>query len=252
MESDPLSLLCDPDTRYSFEQNGSTLRNVATGRVYPIRHDVPLFVSSLRGANLHAQAYYDRIAPFYDLGQRLWRWLSQAPDPRPSWIAALELQPGMRVLEVGIGTGLNLPYLPADVDVYGVDLSWGMLDRCSRKLRRSVGSTHLFQAEAERLPFRAAVFDCVFHTGGIRRFSSPPRAVREMIWVARPGARIVIIERAAQPDSRPGVTEALGEISLTSWVPEEMEEIETHPLEDGALECLTFRVPHEPAEDRES
>ncbi len=249
MESDPLSLLCDPDTRYSFERNGSTLRNVATGRVYPVRHGIPLFVSSLSGANLHAQAHYDRVAPFYDFSQRVGHWLGQTPNRRSSWLASLDLHSGMRVLEVGVGTGANLAYLPGDVDVYGVDLSWGMLNACSEKLKRAGRKAHLYQAEAERLPFRAAAFDCVFHTCGIRKFSSPARAVREMIWVARPGAQIVIVERAVQPGNRPGVAEALSEASLTSWVPDEMEEVRTHLLDGGALECLSFRLPYESPEE---
>lgn len=252
MESDPLSLLCDPDTRYSFEQNGSTLRNVATGRVYPVRRGIPLFVSSLSGANLHAQAHYDRIAPLYDLGVRVVHWLSQTRYERSSWLALLDLHPGERVLEVGVGTGANLPYLPDDVDLYGVDLSWGMLDVYRGKLKRAGRKARLYQAEAERLPFHAAAFDCVFHTCGIRGFSSPARAVREMIWVARPGARIVIVEHAMRPETRPGVAEALDGTRLASWVPEEMEEVETHFTGDGAFECLSFRVPQEAAEGQKA
>jgi len=215
----------------------------------PVRRGLPLAHWSLN--ELRREAMEHGVVAQIS-GTTLWRWLSQASDARPSWIAALELQPGARVLEVGVGTGANLPYLPADIDIYGVDLSWGMLNICSKKLWRSGGTAHLFQAEAERLPFRAAAFDCVFHTCGIRRFSSPARAVREMIWVARPGARIVIVERAAEPARRPGVAEALGEAALASWVPEEMEEIETHTLGDSSLECLTFRVPREPAQDRQA
>lgn len=240
MESELLSLLCDPDSRYTFEQEGNTLRNVATGRVYPIREEIPLFVSSLTGRDLRSQSVYDRLAPFYDLLQSAGRRLSQAPDPRPEYLALLEAAPGARVLEVGVGTGANLPFLPADIDFYGVDISWGMLRRCRRNLAKWGRRAHLFQCEAGHLPFRAAAFDRVLHTRGIRAFASPERAVAEMIWVARPGARIVIVEDT--PDhggTAPGVPTP----SLVDWIPEEMEQVELRSLAGGTLECVSFHKP---------
>ena len=69
-----LSLLCDPDTRYALEMAGSNLRNTATGRIYPIRDGIPLFVSTVTGSNLKYQTLYDRIAPGYDLAEWLYHW----------------------------------------------------------------------------------------------------------------------------------------------------------------------------------
>ena len=56
-EDDVLSVLCDPDTRYAFELDGNTLRNTATGRVYPIRDGIPFFVSTVTGPNLKYQGH---------------------------------------------------------------------------------------------------------------------------------------------------------------------------------------------------
>jgi ubiquinone/menaquinone biosynthesis C-methylase UbiE len=242
MESELLSLLCDPDSRYSFEQDGSTLRNVATGRVYPIREDIPLFVSSLAGPNLSAQSHYDRIAPFYDFGSRAYELLSQESNPRSSWFSLLNIPPGARLLDIGVGTGGSLPFLPGNIEFFGVDISWRMLRRCHRKLRQLGRVGHLFQAESCHLPFRAAVFDVVIHTLGIRQFSAPSRAVREMIWVARPGAQILIVDRALRAKASAN-TQAQKARSLAEWIPDEMEQIETHALGGGDYECLTFRVP---------
>ena len=50
------------------------LRNTATGRIYPIRDGIPLFVSTVTGSNLKYQTLYDRIAPGYDLAERLYHW----------------------------------------------------------------------------------------------------------------------------------------------------------------------------------
>ena len=48
--------------------------------------------------------------------------------------------------------------------------------------------------EAERLPFKVESFDCVFHVGGINFFTDKARAIKEMIWVAKSGTKIVIVD----------------------------------------------------------
>ncbi len=253
MDSEVVSLLCDPDTRYSFEFDGSSLRNTATGRIYPVRDGIPMFVSSLTGPNLKYQAMYDRIAPGYDLAESLYRRVLRKPDFRPEFIAELEIAPGARVLEVAVGTGANIRYLPADIEFYGVDISWGMLRRCRKKLSKLGRSARLFQGEAGRLPFRAEVFDCVFHVGGINFFTHQERAIKEMIWVARPGTKIVIVDEtekvvresyqknpATKTYFEAGTERVRCPIDL---VPQEMEEIRAREIAGGKMYCLTFRKP---------
>jgi ubiquinone/menaquinone biosynthesis C-methylase UbiE len=253
MDSEVVSLLCDPDTRYEFELEGSSLRNTATGRVYPIRDGIPLFVSTLSGSNLKYQALYDRIAPGYDLAETLYRVLLRKPDFRREIISALEITPGMRVLEVGVGTGANFRRLPHDIEFHGLDLSWGMLQKCRKNIKRWRRAAQLFQGEAGRLPFRAEVFDCVFHVGGINFFSEPARAIREMIWVAKPGTKIVIADETEKtvrdgyqknPVIKsyfpPGTEAVRCPIDL---IPEEMEEITAREIAGGKLYLLSFRKP---------
>ena len=253
MDSEVLSHLCDPDTRYEFEQEGNTLRNTATGRVYPIRDGIPLFVSSLTGPNLKYQALYDRLAPGYDLAEHLYRMFTRKPDYRLEYLSELEIPSRARVLEVAVGTGANFRYLHTNIDFYGVDLSWGMLNKCRKNLKKWHRSAHLFQAEAGRLPFRAEVFDCVYHVGGINFFSDPARSIREMIWVAKPGTKIVIVDETEKvvrdnyqknPVTKayfpPGSEAVRCPIDL---VPEEMEEIRAREIAGGKLYCLTFRKP---------
>jgi len=253
MESEILPLLCDPDTRYPFELDGNTLRNTATGRVYPIRDGIPLFVSTVTGSNFRYQNLYDRIAPGYDLTERLHRWFTRSPDYRPEYLSELEFTEGARVLEVSVGTGANLRYLPENIDFYGLDLSWGMLHKCQKNLNRWHRRAHLFHGEAERLPFRVEAFDCVFHVGGINFFTDKARAIKEMIWVARPGTKIVIVdetEKTVREDFKKnpvirnhfesGSEEVRCPIDL---VPPEMTEIKAREIADGRLYCLTFRKP---------
>ena len=76
----------------AFEMDGNTLRNTATGRVYPIRDGIPLFVSTVTGSNLKYQTLYDRIAPGYDLAERLYHWFTRKPDYRLEFISELEIE----------------------------------------------------------------------------------------------------------------------------------------------------------------
>lgn len=258
MESDVLSLLCDPDTRYEFELEGSTLRNTATGRVYPIRDGIPLFVSTLTGSNLKYQALYDRIAPGYDLAETLYHWVARKPNYRREILDELEIAPGMRVLEVSIGTGASLRLLPDNMDFFGIDISWGMLAKCRRNLKKWGRTARLFQGEACRLPFRAEVFDCVFHIGGFNFFSNPERAIREMIWVAKPGTKIVIADETEKVVREsyqknpliksyfpPGTEMVRCPIDL---VPPEMEQISAREVAAGKMYCITFRKPMQPTQ----
>jgi ubiquinone/menaquinone biosynthesis C-methylase UbiE len=253
MEDHVLSLLCDPDTRYALELAGNNLRNTATGRIYPIRDGIPLFVSTVTGPNLKYQTLYDRIAPGYDLAERLYYRFTRKPNYRQEYLSELEIKPGARVLEISVGTGANIPYLSADVDFYGLDLSWGMLRKCQRKAHQWNRQVHLFQGEAERLPFKVEAFDCVFHVGGINFFTDKVRAIKEMIWVARSGTKIVIVdetEKAVEEIYRrtpvvrkyfePGSENVRCPIDL---VPEEMKEVKAREICDGKMYCLTFRKP---------
>ena len=99
------------------------------------------------------------------------------------------------VLDMGIGTGASLSYYPTDRGrIIGVDLSGGMLRLARRKIRE-LGLTRatVFQANALELPFADNLFDHVFISHVISVVSDPYRLVREAQRVAKPGARIVIL-----------------------------------------------------------
>ena len=100
------------------------------------------------------------------------------------------------VLDLGIGTGASLEFYPADRGrVVGVDLSAGMLAQCRKKIdaRGLADRAHVFQADAMQLPFAADTFDHVFISHVITVVSDPFRLVREAQRVAKPDAKIVIV-----------------------------------------------------------
>lgn len=99
-----------------------------------------------------------------------------------------------RVLDVGIGTGASLNYYANRGRIIGVDLSGGMLREARKKIRER-GLTHatVFQADAMRLPFADDTFDHIFISHVISVVSDPYRLVQECQRVAKPRARIVIL-----------------------------------------------------------
>jgi phosphatidylethanolamine/phosphatidyl-N-methylethanolamine N-methyltransferase len=133
--------------------------------------------------------HYDRIAPFYDVFEavveiRARRWR------RSLW----ERAGAGRILEVGVGTGKNLPYYPPGVDVTAIDVSEGMLERAVRRAARLGTRVSLQVADAQALPYPDATFDTVVATFVFCTVSDPVRGLREARRVLAPGGRILLLE----------------------------------------------------------
>jgi phosphatidylethanolamine/phosphatidyl-N-methylethanolamine N-methyltransferase len=133
---------------------------------------------------------YDVHAMFYDatFGRLVRRRIARA-------ISHMNIRPDDRILDLGIGTGVSLDYYPPDRGrIIGVDLSSGMLRKAREKLReRGMANAAVFQADALHLPFADDTFDHVFMSHVISVVSDPYRLIQEAQRVARPGARIVMV-----------------------------------------------------------
>jgi ubiquinone/menaquinone biosynthesis C-methylase UbiE len=112
-----------------------------------------------------------------------------------------------RVLEIGVGGGANLPMIERDlppgldVEIWGLDLSRGMIEQCRWRLEGHRGRrVRLLLADAHSLPFRDGTFDRVFHVGGIAAYRDPRRGLAEMARVARPGTPIVVVDERLDPN----------------------------------------------------
>jgi ubiquinone/menaquinone biosynthesis C-methylase UbiE len=171
---------------------------------------------------------------------------------RIEYLQELEIKEGDRVLEVSIGTGSNLRYLPSGCEYYGLDISLGMLKRCQRNVRAWGQKAELFHGCAEYLPFADDSFDVVFHAGGIKFFNDKRRAIAEMIRVAKPGSKLVIMDQAeklAEDVLRVPIArqffKGLKEMTVApiDLVPAEMLDLRLDPVFNGGCYCLQFRKP---------
>jgi len=143
------------------------------------------------------QTMFDRIAPRYDLLNRL---LSFGIDKiwRRNVVKQLKEIKGPMVLDVATGTAdLAIEICKIDpVAVYGLDLSNEMLTFAKEKIfRKKLHMTvQLRQGDSENLPFEDDFFDAITVAFGVRNFENLSKGLEEMHRVLRPGGRLVVLE----------------------------------------------------------
>jgi len=140
---------------------------------------------------------FDRVAPRYDLMNdlmslglhRLWKAFA---------VSVARLRPGERVLDVASGSGDLAQAFARRVgptgEVWATDINRSMLERGRDRLLDTGCLTPAVQCDAERLPFRAASFDCVAVGFGLRNMTNKEAALADMTRVLRPGGRLVVLE----------------------------------------------------------
>jgi len=132
---------------------------------------------------------YEKIGSFYDV-------LFGVPlhKGRVESVERLRLSSGDRVLEIGVGTGINVSLYPRDCDVTAIDLSAAMLEKAARRVaRHRLSNVSLLQMDAETLTFPDDSFDVVYAPYTISVVSDPVKVVHEMRRVCRPGGRFVFL-----------------------------------------------------------
>jgi ubiquinone/menaquinone biosynthesis C-methylase UbiE len=134
-------------------------------------------------------AVYERMASGYDRMIATWERLL-FKDGR-QWTCS---QAVGDVLEIGVGTGRNLEYYPADVRVVGIDLSPAMLAAARDAARQSRRQVDLKLGDAQELSFADESFDTVVVTLSLCAIPDEGRAIREMVRVLKPGGLLIWLE----------------------------------------------------------
>ena len=146
--------------------------------------------------NHFVEAVYEKLAKVYDL--------TFGPTLHPGRLQAIQrmnIQPGERVLEVGVGTGINLSLYPTDAAITGIDFSEAMLEKArERASRKDMKHTRLLQMDAADLKFADDSFDIVYAPYLISVVPDPVGVAQEMRRVCRPGGRIIILNHFLSPN----------------------------------------------------
>lgn len=146
---------------------------------------------------------YSFIAPVYD--KVFHRFLNQGHARLGKLLRTKARQRGLKVLEVGVGSGLSLDHIPTRVDFLGVDINDKMLSlaklRAQKFQRKKI---ELKQMSVEKLSLRSNSYDLVMAASVLTAVSDPLIAMREMIRVTKAGGQIAIIANLREKDSVTG------------------------------------------------
>jgi phosphatidylethanolamine/phosphatidyl-N-methylethanolamine N-methyltransferase len=146
--------------------------------------------------NDFVEAVYDKVSIVYDL--------TYGPTLHPGRLQAIErmgIKAGDRVLEVGVGTGINLALYPREATVTGIDYTAAMLEKArERAARKNAAPVRLLQMDAADLRFADDSFDIVYAPYLISVVPDPVKVAQEMYRVCRPGGRVIILNHFLSPN----------------------------------------------------
>jgi ubiquinone/menaquinone biosynthesis C-methylase UbiE len=162
------------------------------GQAYPLVDGVLVAKDEVSANNKVAVDFYN--SPLWPKF-RFWEWFTFLCNggekrSRDKVLRHLPRQANLKLLDVAIGDGVYLDWLPPDWSVVGIDVSTSQLDAC----RKRAGSRDLklILGEAEDLPVQDARFDAALSIGGFNYFNDPEKALREMVRAVKPGGTIVV------------------------------------------------------------
>lgn len=135
--------------------------------------------------------------------RRVWEQAASSYDRQIALLEKIQFSGGRewlgarvrgRILEVAIGTGLNLPHYPTDATVTGIELSPAMLAIARQRAADLARDVDLREGDAQRLPFDDDSFDTTVCALSLCGIPDPATAISEMKRVLVPGGRLLLLD----------------------------------------------------------
>jgi SAM-dependent methyltransferase len=173
---------------------GDAIACTTCGASYPIRDGLVVSRAETSANNQVAREFYD--GPLWPKF-RFWEWATFLANggerrSRDKILRHLPKVDTLNLLDVAIGDGVYLDWMPTAWKVTGIDVSESQLRACQRrKVNRDLT---LILGEAEDLPFQDRAFDAVLSIGGFNYFNDPEKSLREMARCVKPGGTIVVAD----------------------------------------------------------
>jgi ubiquinone/menaquinone biosynthesis C-methylase UbiE len=137
-----------------------------------------------------AKERYNRIAPVYDFMEGLAEKSLYSGWRELLW-SKVE---GNRILEVGVGTGKNISYYPANAEVTAIDFSEKMLSRATEKAKKQRIKVDLQQMDVQNLSFEDDTFNTVVATFVFCSVPDPTKGLKEIGRVCEPDGKVLLLE----------------------------------------------------------
>jgi ubiquinone/menaquinone biosynthesis C-methylase UbiE len=156
---------------------------------------------------------YNRISKVYDLLEKPMEAMSMSKWRR----VLIRKVEGKKVLEVGVGTGKNLLYYPADIDVTGIDFSKDMLKKARARVKNKK-NIHLIEMDAQNMDFEDNTFDTVLTSCVFCSVPDPVEGLKEIRRVCKNNGKIIMLEHMRSKHKVIGkIMDLINFIPLNIW-----------------------------------
>jgi ubiquinone/menaquinone biosynthesis C-methylase UbiE len=146
----------------------------------------------MKANSIRIQKRYDRIAPFFELLEAVMEGLFFKTWRQRLWTKVDESS--LHILEVGVGTGKNFAYYPANARITAVDFSPAMLKQAALKRERRQVTVELSEMDVESLYFADNSFDTVIASFVFCSVPTPTKGLKELHRVCKPGGQVLLLE----------------------------------------------------------
>lgn len=140
--------------------------------------------------------FYDGVAALFNRSRRL-------------SVDSLQIQPGASVLLIGAGTGLDLPYFPANCRVVATDLTPAMIARVKKRADRLNRPVEALVMDGHHLDFPDASFDHVVLHLILAVIPDPDACLRETVRVLKPGGTVAVFDKFVGRNQKPTILRRL-------------------------------------------